>query len=444
MGLMLPVLLVVLLLLACWSAVGCYALQDYAYSRLEELCERRQTPDRFRQILTQQEPALLGLELLLTASTLGVGIVLWIWIGWPANDASNRTQRVAVSLLKYAVSGLLIVVAADVLPWTVARVASEPFLFRFWPAIRFVQFIFAPALWLARVLDRGAHRLAGRGEPEQDDASVINEEIRTVVDEGEKEGLLESDASAMIYRVMELQDEDVGAIMTPRTEMFCLAVESSLEEARLKLIESGHSRIPIIGESTDDIQGILYAKDLLKALAPENAGAPLSALKNILREPFYIPVTTQIPALLELMKRQKVQIAIVLDEYGGVAGLATMEDILEEIVGEIADEYDEDVAVEEVQEVAPNIVEVDARVHLDDLNRRFDFGLPEDGEFDTIGGFVFSQLGRVPRVGEVVQWELLRITILAADKRKATRLRLELSTGETAGQTTESESQAAP
>lgn len=438
---MLPVLLVVLLLLACWSAVGCYALQDYAYSRLEEICERRQIPDRFRQILTQQETALLGLELLLTASTLGLGIGLWLWIGWPARDLPDRAVQIALCLLEYAVGGLLIVLAADVLPWTVARVASEPFLFQFWPVIRFVQLLFAPALWLARILDHAAHRLAGRGNPEEDDASVINEEIRTVVDEGEKEGLVGSDASAMIYRVMELQDEDVGAIMTPRTEMYCINVESSLEEARLKLIEAGHSRIPVIGESTDDIQGILYAKDLLKALGPELVGTSPSTLKEILREPFYIPVTTQISALLELMKRQKVQIAIVLDEYGGVAGLATMEDILEEIVGEIDDEYDDDddETVEEVHEISPHKVEVDARVHLDDLNRRFDFGLPEDGEFDTIGGFVFSQLGRVPRVGEVVPWELLNITILAADKRKALRLRLELPNAESAGKAAESE-----
>lgn len=437
---MLPVLLVVLLLLACWSAVGCYALQDYAYSRLEEICERRQIPDRFRQILTQQETALLGLELLLSASTLSLGIGLWHWIGWPASDLPDRNVQVALSLVKYVASGLLVVFTADVLSWTVARVASEPFLFQFWPVIRFVQLILMPALWLARILDHAAHRLAGRGNPEEDDASVINEEIRTVVDEGEKEGLVGSDASAMIYRVMELQDEDVGAIMTPRTEMYCINVQSTLEEARLKLIEGGHSRIPIIGDSTDDIQGILYAKDLLKALAPELVGTSPSTLKDILREPFYIPVTTQIPSLLELMKHRKVQIAIVLDEYGGVAGLATMEDILEEIVGEIDDEYDDEETVEEIHEISPQVVEVDARVHLDDLNRRFDFGLPEDGEFDTIGGFVFSQLGRVPRVGEVVPWEPLSITILAADKRKALRLRLELPNGEAAGKSTQAES----
>ena len=441
---MLPVFLLVMVLLTCWSAVGCYALQEYAYSRLEELCDKRNVPDRFRHILTQQEMALVGLELLLTLSTLGLSLALCLWIGWPAPGATTTTAVLVASVFEYIGALLLVLFVAEILPWTVARVASEPFLVRCWPAIRGVQILFTPLLSLARQMDRAAHRLVGRGEPEDDDASVINEEIRTVVDEGEKEGLLESDASAMIYRVMALKDEDVGAIMTPRTDMFCIGVESTLEEARVRLIEAGHSRIPIIGGSTDDIQGILYAKDLLKAIAPETSETTISTLRDILREPFYIPVTTQIPALLELMKRQKVQIAMVLDEYGGVAGLVTMEDILEEIVGEIEDEYDEDETVSDIHELAPNRADVDARVHIDDLNRRFDFGLPEDGEFDTIGGFVFSQLGRVPRVGEVVEWELLKITILAADKRRATRLRLELPSAQGKNAATESESPSTP
>src|SRR5262249_2977933 len=175
-----------------------------------------------------------------------------------------------------------------------------------------------------------------------DDAAVVGDEIRAVVDEGRREGVIESDAGQMIHRVMELQDEDVAAIMTPRTEMFCIDVESSLDEARLKLIESGHSRVPVIGESTDDILGLLYAKDFLKAVGPHRSGDPIPVLRDLLREPVYVPVTTQIPALLELLKRKKVHIAIVLDEYGGVAGLVTMEDILEEIVGEIADEFDDE------------------------------------------------------------------------------------------------------
>jgi CBS domain containing-hemolysin-like protein len=224
---------------------------------------------------------------------------------------------------------------------------------------------------------------------------------------------------------MQLQDEDVGAIMTPRTEMDCVSADLTLEEARVQLIESGHSRIPVIGDSTDDVLGILYAKDLLKAVAPTRTGHAIPVLRDIIRDPTFVPITTAIPSLLELMKRQKVHIAIVHDEYGGVAGLVTMEDILEEIVGEIADEYDEVQLPDEIRELNESAVEVSARVRLDELNRRFDYGLPEDDEFDTVGGFVFSQKGSMPSQGETLDWHNLRLTVLNADARKLNRLRID-------------------
>jgi CBS domain containing-hemolysin-like protein len=230
----------------------------------------------------------------------------------------------------------------------------------------------------------------------------------------------------MIRRVMELQDEDVGAIMTPRTEMHCVPVDCTLEEARQLLIDSGHSRMPVIGDSTDDVIGMLYAKDLLKALEPHRTGDPIAVLRDIIREPVYVPLTTQIPALLELMKRQKIHIAMVHDEYGGVAGLVTMEDILEEIVGEIADEYDdEEQLTDGIQAATSGVVEIDARVRLDEINRQCSYNLPESDDFDTVGGFVFSQFGRMPTSGETLDWQRLRFTVLEADARRIQRLRIE-------------------
>jgi CBS domain containing-hemolysin-like protein len=193
--------------------------------------------------------------------------------------------------------------------------------------------------------------------------------------------------------------------------------------------------VPVIGESTDDILGILYAKDLLAALEPERQpGEPVPVLRDFIREPLHVPITAQIPSLLELMKREHVHIAIVDDEYSGVAGLVTMEDIVEEIVGEISDEYDEKQQPSEIVMVADNVAEVDARVHLDDLNHRFGLGLPEDQEIDTIGGFLFSLVGRVPIAGESIEWRDRRFTVVAADPWKATRLRIEPAT-ELASQT---------
>lgn len=411
-----------LLALVGWSALGCYALTDYAYSRLEELCQRNGVVGRFQEILRKQDLALLSLQVLQTLTTIGLTVAVVIWIGIPTE---NNPTLIAACIARYAGCLLATVVVADLFPWTVARVASEPFLYRFWPIIRVWLWLLSPIFVLVRFADRYAHRMRGRGDPKADDAAVIEEEIRTVVDEGRREGLLEQGAGQMIERVMEFQDEDVAAIMTPRIDMMCIQVDSDLEEARKELIELGHSRVPVIGDSTDDILGILYAKDLLRALEPRRQPQdPIPILRDIIREPLYIPHTTAIPKLLDLMRRQHVQIAIVNDEYGGVAGLVTMEDILEEIVGEIADEYDDE-QPEEIVLISDTVAEVDARVHLDDLNERFEYELPEDQEFDTIGGFVFSVLGHVPKVGETVDWKGLRFTVLAADRRTIVRLRIE-------------------
>ena len=423
---MLPVMVFVLMAIACWSALGCDALREFSYSRLEELCSSRGVAARFGQILKKQGEALLALEFLLTMSTLGLATVLCCWIGWPQWNADQSIEAdVFQFVLKYVFFAALAFVAADMLPWTIARVASERFLCVFWPLIEALQTVLTPLLWVALQLDRYAHRLTGRTELETDDTSKIEEEIRSVVEEGEREGVLESGSTAMIQRVMQLQDEDVGAIMTPRTEMDCVSADLTLEEARQQLIESGHSRIPVIGDSTDDVLGILYAKDLLKALAPAKNGQTISVLRDIIREPVFVPITTAIPSLLELMKRQKIHISIVHDEYGGVAGLVTMEDILEEIVGEIADEYDEEQASDDIRELNDSVMEVSARVRLDELNRRFDFGLPEDSEFDTVGGFVFAQKGSMPAPGESFGWHKLRFTVLNADARVVKRLRID-------------------
>lgn len=418
---MLVASIVVGCLVLLWSALGCYALRDFAYSRLEDLCERMGREERFRDVLRRQEMAQLVLETLLTLSTIWVGISVFLRLH------TEGVSAVPANLILWgALAFLGITLLADLIPWTVSRIASEWFLYHSWPVISILVSIAAPLLWGARQVDRLAHRLVGRGEPEEDDAALIDEEIRTVVDEGQREGLLGTNEGKMIQRVMELQDEDVRAIMTPRTEMLCLNVESSLEDARRQLVEWGHSRLPVIGDSTDEILGILYAKDLLQALGPKLPEGQFVILRDLLREPLYIPITTEIPSLLELMKRRKVQLAIVHDEYGGVAGLVTMEDILEEIVGEIADEFDDDELPEQgLQQIADGVFDVDAGLRREPIREGCGLELPDDDEYETIGGFVFSQLGRLPTPGESIDWEGWRFVVLEVDRRRISRLRIE-------------------
>eukprot|EP00913_Durusdinium_trenchii_P008946 g8412.t1 len=402
-------------------ALSTYSLRDFSRSRLSDICKLGGREDRFSDILKRYERVLLTMEMgIATVTVLLVAVIGFCY--WPPYDTVTESDNWIP--LTWQIPGVIVAVICVIvlLPWTIANVAGESFLYRFWPLLSASQIAVRPLVSVCERFDRLVHRIAGRELPEDGDAATITEEIRTVVEEGQREGVLESEARTMIHRVMELQEDDTAAIMTPRTEMVCIRVDASLEEARECLLTAGHSRIPVIGESTDDIIGILYAKDLLHHL--HTNGAPGVELRDIVREPYYVPETTGIDTLLENMKRKRVHLAIVVDEYGGVAGLVSMEDILEEIVGEIVDEYD---AAEEtgIQTISPDVVDVESRVHIDDLNEQFDFGLPEGGDYDTIGGFVFHQLGRVPKSGEHFTWEKLRVTVQAADTRKIHKVRIE-------------------
>ena len=417
----LPAAAGLLLGLTFLSALAGYSLRDFSFSRLEEICERHGQPDRFSLILKRYERTLLAVDVL---SSLCIVALIAVAVGWlDLWDLPEDVAGWSAWIGEVVVLGAALLMVTVMLPWTVARVTGERFLYHAWPALTVLRSALRPLTGFALWADRFMHRLVGLPEPEEGQASTITEEIRSVVDEGQREGVIETEAHSMIHRVMELQEMDVAAIMTPRTDMVSIHVDSTLEEARQRLLEAGHSRIPVIGESTDDIVGILYAKDLLRHL--HNGHGQQVALRDIVREPLYVPETTGIDTLLERMKREHVHIAIVIDEYSGVSGLVTMEDILEEIVGEIVDEYDLD-KQEEIIVVEPGVIEVDARVRVDELNDRFDLELPDDEDFDTIGGFVYSHLGRVPEPHENFTWRNLRITVLGAGKRKIEKLRIEV------------------
>ena len=390
-------------------------LRNFSRSRLAEVCRKHDNEARFGSILKEDAEALIACQLFAGACTVAA-------VGSFFSFVEPRVDAPLWWTTNLAVAVALIVTLTVLIPWTIARVVAETLLYHTWPLLLAFTRSMRPVVMAANRLDTLVHRVAGRRDPGEEETSLIAEEIQSVVDEGEREGLLETRAGRMIHRVMELREEDVGAVMTPRTEMFCLSQDVSLHEARQALIEAGHSRVPVIGDSPDDIVGLLYAKDLLRYVEENGEQVPLATL---LREPPYIPETTAIDQLLERMKRDRFHMAIVLDEYGGVLGLVTMEDILEEIVGEIEDEHDH-AEGELIQPVNEWITEVDARVHLDDLNDRFSYDLPENEDFDTIGGFVFSELGRIPTAGETLSWRTLRMTVLEADKRRIVKLRIEV------------------
>jgi CBS domain containing-hemolysin-like protein len=249
----------------------------------------------------------------------------------------------------------------------------------------------------------------------------IQEEIRTVVNEGEREGQIAGEAVDMIAGLIDLHRVEASEIMTPRTDIVMLPITTTIEVARREVAESGHSRIPVYGASRDDIVGILYAKDLLPYGADESR-ADLSSLQ--LRQPAYVRENKPVDVLLRDFRKGGVHIAIILDNYGGVAGLVTIEDVIEEIVGDIKDEYDED-EVPAIRMIDQTTSDVDARLDVESINEHLSIELPEGVDYDTIGGFVTSLLGRIPKTGESLSHENVHITVTDASDRTIRRLRIE-------------------
>ncbi len=404
----------------CLAAMSARALAEFSPAELEEIGRRWNRSDRLGHVLRWREQVGLAMQSLRTLALAAAAATGGIALCQYAQAAAFAVAAWAPALL----CGLLLALAANLwLPWTFARLWADSFLFFAWPLLFGASFLLAPLGLLAHVVDVALHRLAGHKLAAPDEES-FEEDIRTIVSEGHREGLLEEEAREMIEGVIELGDADVSQIMTPRTDMISIPASLSWEEMLDQVIDAGHTRIPVYGRNRDDILGILHIKDLLPELshAPGQRGEHWTKL---LRQPVFVPETKPIDALLQELQHSRNHMVVVLDEYGGVSGLVTMEDVLEEIVGEIVDEYDP-AHVEGVRELGPGACEAMGRVHIDEINERLGLGLPEDADYDTIGGFVFNELGHVPTAGEDLIWHNVRITVLDATRRRIERVRIEV------------------
>jgi len=240
----------------------------------------------------------------------------------------------------------------------------------------------------------------------------LTEEIHDLMDEGQAKGLISDEESDMVYGVLDLKETEAHSIMVPRTEISSAPIHSTLDEVIKLVSDCGHTRIPVHKDNIDEIVGVLNAKDLLK-LWGEDPSATVPS--EILRKPFFVPENQMVSELLKHLKDNKMHLAVVTDEYGGTAGIITVEDILEEIVGEILDEHDDEPSLLTV--LKDNSVLVDARLEIEKLEEHFGIELP-DGAFESVGGFVIHLLGRIPEVDEKIVFKDLDITVKSADQRK--------------------------
>jgi putative hemolysin len=252
----------------------------------------------------------------------------------------------------------------------------------------------------------------------EDTSAVIEDQLITLVDSGQERGLIEKGESQMIHSIFELGDTLAREIMVPRIDILALDVLTPLQDALDAFIDNGHSRVPVYQENADQILGLLYAKDLLRVWREDK---PIESLRTLLRPAYFVPEAKKINDLLAEMQSQRVHMAIVVDEYGGVAGLVTLEDIVEEILGEILDEYDQG---EEMpyQALTDGEYLFLGRIALDDFNEVLSTQLSKD-EADTLGGFIYHRLGKVPSVGESVQIDDLILTVEQVSGRRIRKVR---------------------
>lgn len=314
--------------------------------------------------------------------------------------------------------------SSSVISGAIAQSVPLGVVIRSWPLLRLVSilgtFLGGPICFVGEIV----RRLSGANLTTED-PNGIEEQLLRSIEHSQLEGGIPAEAAEMLEKVVDFGTTDVGEIMTPRTDIDGIELTHNLPEIRALVLDSGRSRIPVYEESLDQIIGILYAKDLIEYLGSDANGFELN---SILRKPIVVPETKSVQELLADFQTSEVHMAVVIDEYGGTAGLVTIEDVLEEIVGEIRDEHDDSKLIEpSMNKIDEHLFEVDGRFPLDDLNDALPVQLPEDEEYDTIAGFVLANLGHVPRVGEILETHGMSITTLEASDTQIDRLSIKIS-----------------
>jgi putative hemolysin len=329
-------------------------------------------------------------------------------------DGAHAISLVLVTI----VLALFTIVFAELVPKTLALAHTERFALSLARPIEVIAHVLGPLISLLTGLTRA---VAGAlGARVSADAQISAEELKLIVERGGEQGVLEAEEEQMINAVIELGERRVHEVMVPRIDIVGLEVSGTFEEAVERIIAEGHSRLPVWEQSIDQIVGILYAKDLLRFLKEASADPP--PIRALLRTPLFVPESITIDDLLRQLQRRKVHLAVVLDEYGGTAGLVTIEDLLEEIVGEIQDEYDEEEPM--VVLLDDDRARIDGRASVDELGELWDDldvdALLEDREeYDTLGGLMFHRIGRVPKPGDEVRVGVLTLTVETTDGRRA-------------------------
>ena len=396
-------------------------LSDVGLRRIlsdEESVEKKNAGEFLREILENRPRFRFALSSVIQILLICFAVLLTVIVG----DYVIARGRLLFFALVIGLAATVLL--RQIVPRLLVQHETEKKLLFLLPAIRpiygFVSFFVEPIAKRNRAKSRQKLDATVAPDVTEEKEEDSGEDFQALMEVGEAEGIIEEEEREMIETIVEFADTLTGEIMTPRTEIIGVSVGTSIKDARDVIIEEKYSRLPVYRESIDNIEGMVYVRDLLSALAE---GQKENAVETIMRDAFFVPETKTAADLLKSMQANHVQIAVVIDEYGGVAGLVTVEDILEEIVGEIEDEDIEQEEIIEIVEGRGGYYDVLGSTEIDKIERLFEMEL-EDEDYTTIAGLVTSDAGYVPKQGEKLTLRGLDIEVIKADDKKLKLLRL--------------------
>ncbi len=427
------VILLVLILINAFFAMSEIAIISLNDNKMRKMADEghkgaakvlKLTEDSSRFLSTIQiGVTLAGFLASAAASENFAGPLAQLLAGWLdiQSKAGLNTLSVISMVVVTVITSYFSLVLGELAPKRIAMQRSEAVSFKVVGLLLFIKAIFSPFVKFLSASTNLIVRILGF-DPHAEADSVTEEEIRLMVDAGEETGAIEESEKEMINNIFEFDDIPACDVMTHRTDIEAVEINDPIAEIIDTAISHGCSRIPVFEEDLDNIKGIIYIKDLLKYV-----GKPIPKtlkISSLMREAYFVPESKRCSDLFEEMTEKRLQMVIVADEYGGVAGLVTMEDLLESIVGSMQDEYDNE--DEEVEQVNDTIFTIDGVTDIEEVNEQLDIQLPE-GEYDTIGGFIMSEIGRIPTPDEtvVVEAEGFRFTVIEMDERRIERVRAE-------------------
>ena len=404
-----------LIILNAFFVAAEYGLVTARRTRLRELEEQgSRRARRVRSLISRPPRFIAAMQLGVTVTSLGIGA-----LGEPV--LGRALDKVTATFLAFAIAFLIVtflhVVLGELIPKGIALSYSDRVALAVSAPVRVFFFLFMPVIWVLQRSSELALSLLGMKQPQAESPPLSEAELRMLLESSSEHGQIEKEETEMLYKVFDFADKEASDVMVPRPEVVALSIDLPPAECLAAVIDSPFTRYPVYRETLENIIGILHVRDIFSAM--NEVGIEQVNIEALLRDAHLVPETKDLAALLADFRRTGQHMAIVVDEYGGMEGIVTLEDLLEEIVGEIEDEFD--LPDESVERIAEDTIHVDGTFSIDDFNEEFGADLPIE-DYHTLAGFVFGQLGHAAAPGDVVEYDGMRFEVLEVEGSRIDRL----------------------